>query len=328
MFKVTNTATQKFVVKTTAGTTVSTVEYSLAQLFLEEPPAPPQTATITFTPPVPFTPVEGNLPVTYQNNVTIVSEGNGGYITGDIYYVPAWINNGDYHEAGGYLAVNYTVTGVDNITQINIPTVNATFTNLSGTTGTLLIPINVVDGVVQTQALQVLAYDSNYQLAIERSYDTDALVAATQNWGSNHFVPATAVTLTANSEGTYDGPDSASVKPGQYITKCSTSGETTNKTGCAGELRAAIGNVDGIYWLGLQLSNDIITGVDSIEYHVKNFQGTDLTTGTVPTTQKLAVPLRTTDSVYPIGAVTEVVLNFIDSGNTTVGTLRLITYLN
>lgn len=165
-------------------------------------------------------------------------------------------------------------------------------------------------------------------MAIEAQWDIEDLVPATQNWGSTHFVPATAVTLTASSEGTYDGPDSASVKPAQYITKCSTSGETTNKTGCVGELRATIGNVDGIYWLGLQLSNDIITGVDSIEYHVKNFQGTDLTTGTVPTTQKLAVPLRTNDSVYPIGAVANVILNFIDSGNTTVGTLRLISYLN
>ena len=268
--------------------------------------------------------------------MSVVSDGNGGYIKGDIYYVPAWINNGDYHKAGGYLAVNYTVTGVDSITQIVIPTVGATFRNLSGTTGTLLIPVINEQGSLIAGALQVLVYDNNYQLAVERNYDIDdqygdnELVPATQNWGSNHFVPATAENLSGEESDSYNGPNDITIKPIQTVTSCETSGETTAKTGCVGKLNASIANVDGNAWLGLDLSANMVSGADIIRYHVKNFMDTDLTTGTVvPTTQKLAILVRDSEANYPVGAITKIVIDFTDSAlePNTLGTLTILTTL-
>lgn len=163
-------------------------------------------------------------------------------------------------------------------------------------------------------------------MAIEASWDIGDLVAASQNWGSNYFVPATALTLYGDETGSYDGPDAASVKPVQTITSCETAGETTDLTGCVGKLNAAIANVDGKAWLGLDLSSNLISGAAYILYSVRNFMG-EVANGTVLPTTKMAILVKDSDAQYPVGAVTRIVIDVKDSAFNTLGTLTILTTL-
>lgn len=172
----------------------------------------------------------------------------------------------------------------------------------------------------------MLVYDNTYSLAIEAQWDIEDLVAATQNWGSNHFVPATAETLSGEETGSYDGPDAASVKPVQTIVSYETSGETTDLTGCVGKLNAAIANVDGKAWLGLDLASDFISGAAYILYSVRTFMS-EVANGTVLPTTKMAILVKDSDAQYPVGAVTRIVIDVKDSAFNSLGTLTILTTL-